>query len=87
MNKHVEDRDLPKMPKVEKGVYRHYKGKLYRVDGVCLHTETLEPLVVYTPLYESTVNYWVRPYAMFTEMVDIDGEQVPRFQKIEDSLK
>ena len=28
-------------------IYRHYKGNVYQVLGVGLHTETLEELVVY----------------------------------------
>ena len=64
------------------GLYRHYKGKLYQVLGVSTHTETLEKLVVYIPLYGEG-GYWVRPLAMFTEQVRIDGKSVPRFEKIE----
>jgi hypothetical protein len=63
------------------GVYSHYKGKKYEVIGVGRHTETSEELVVYRPLYESDVGYWVRPLAMFNEQVTINGESVSRFQK------
>lgn len=62
------------------GVYRHYKGKEYRVLGVAKHSETLEDLVVYQCLYENeTAELWVRPLAMFTEAVDVDGVKTPRF--------
>jgi hypothetical protein len=27
---------------------------------------------------------WVRPYDMFFEEVEVDGEVIPRFQKIKD---
>lgn len=69
-------------PKIKTGVYRHYKGNQYKVLGVALHSETLEPLVIYEPLYKSEVKHWVRPLTMFTELVDIDGDRVPRFRKV-----
>ena len=47
------------------------------------HSETLEPLVLYRPLYNDSGN-WVRPYAMFFESVVIDGRAQPRFTFIED---
>ncbi|MEK0421070.1 MAG: hypothetical protein RLZZ161_921, partial [Bacteroidota bacterium] len=34
------------------GRYRHYKGREYEVLGMALHSETLEEMVVYKPLYE-----------------------------------
>ena len=42
------------------------------------HSETFEPLVVYRPLYGEGA-LWVRPHAMFFEMVVIDGITRPRF--------
>lgn len=73
---------IPEPPKLEKGIYRHYKGKRYEVLGVALHTETLEAMVIYRPLYEkSGAEYWVRPYGMFVESVMADGKSMPRFQK------
>ena len=69
------------VPTIEPGRYEHYKGKPYEVLGVALHSETLEPLVVYKPLYDSVSEYWVRPYDMFLETVEVDGLVVPRFKK------
>ena len=60
------------------GVYRHYKGQEYRVIGVARHSETEEELVVYTPLYNDS-GLWVRPLTMFIEVIERDGESVPRF--------
>lgn len=61
------------------GEYEHYKGKRYKVIGIARHSETLEELVVYQALY-GEYGLWVRPLKMFTERVDINGEEVPRFR-------
>lgn len=79
----VTNDDLPEVPTIEPGKYKHYKGKFYEVVGVALHSETLEPVVVYKPLYESKSEYWVRPYDMFVETVEKDGQTIPRFAKVD----
>ena len=66
---------------IPSGTYRHYKGNLYQVYGVAKHSETGEQLVVYVPLYGEG-GYWVRPLDMFTEEVELDGQRVPRFEKV-----
>jgi hypothetical protein len=63
------------------GKYRHYKGHDYDVIGVATHSETREAMVVYRPLYGEGA-LWVRPLAMFTENVIVDGKEVPRFAKV-----
>ena len=65
------------------GKYRHFKGNEYRVLGVASHSETLEPMVVYQALYGEN-GLWVRPAAMWNEIVDKDGYRGPRFQFIEE---
>lgn len=70
--------ELPPLPAPRLGRYRHYKGGEYEVVGVARHSETLEPLVVYRPLYNAT-GLWVRPYAMFFESIEVDGRLQPRF--------
>jgi len=75
--------EIKDIPNVEQGIYEHFKGNQYEVLGVALHTETLEPMIVYRPQYESSAEYWVRPYNMFFDMVEKDGWQVPRFRKVE----
>jgi len=73
--------DLPPLPDTPLGRYRHHKGGDYELVGVARHSETLEPLVVYRPLYgEGTL--WVRPHAMFFEQVVVDGVRVPRFRRL-----
>lgn len=66
------------------GIYQHYKGNQYEVIGVAKHSETLEDLVVYKPLYKNkTVDLWVRPLKMFLEEVEINRKKIPRFQKMD----
>lgn len=62
--------------------YRHYKGGEYEVIGVARHSETLELLVVYRPLYTNS-GLWVRPHAMFFGEVLVDGQPHSRFERIE----
>jgi len=73
--------DLPPLPDIARGHYRHYKGGEYEVLDVVRHSETLEPLVLYRPLYKAT-GLWVRPFAMFLEQVEVAGETRPRFARV-----
>ncbi len=72
--------DLVPLPPAEPGRYRHYKGGAYELVGVARHSETLEPMVLYRPLYHGG-GLWVRPYAMFFGDVVIDGRSQPRFAR------
>jgi hypothetical protein len=72
---------LPSLPPIRLGRYRHYKGGEYEVIGIARHSETLEPLVVYRPLYNES-GWWVRPHAMFFGQVVIDGNPQPRFEAV-----
>lgn len=60
------------------GLYKHYKGNTYEVIGVARHSEDETDLVVYRPTYGER-DLWVRPLAMFTESVEINGKEIPRF--------
>lgn len=64
------------------GKYKHFKGNEYRVIAIAKHSETLEPMVVYQALYGEK-GIWVRPAAMWNEIVEKDGYNGPRFQYIE----
>ncbi|MCH2157358.1 MAG: DUF1653 domain-containing protein [Oleiphilaceae bacterium] len=64
---------------IRPGIYEHYKGQRYEVIGLARHSETEEELVVYRALYGEH-GLWVRPYAMFSEDVELDGVRRPRFQ-------
>ena len=66
------------MDEIKPGRYRHFKGKEYRVLCTALHSETQEAMVVYQALYGQR-GIWVRPAAMWGELVERDGYCGPRF--------
>ena len=65
-------------------VYRHFKGGLYVVQGVAVHSETAELLVIYTSKDEPQ-KMWARPLEMFVSSVDKEkyprAKQKKRFEK------
>lgn len=63
------------------GIYRHYKGGEYEVIGVGKNEATLEDVVIYKALYDGG-GLWVRTLKVFEEMVEVNGEMVPRFKFI-----
>lgn len=63
---------------IKPGLYRHYKGPFYRVVDFATHSETLEGMAIYHAEGQPQQK-WVRPLAMWSEWVEVDGEQVPRF--------
>lgn len=80
-----DDSDLPELsPRVPPGLYRHYRGGLYRVIDTVRHSETLAPLTLYQALYGQQ-GLWVRPAAMFQEMIEVGGRQVQRFTPVDEA--
>ncbi|WP_378955499.1 DUF1653 domain-containing protein [Pelosinus sp. sgz500959] len=63
---------------IKKGLYRHYKNKLYEVLDEATHSESLEVMIIYRALY-GNYGLWVRPKKMFLEEVLYEGVKVPRF--------
>lgn len=56
------------------GIYKHFKGKLYKVINIGYDSETningiSKKLVIYEALYDDH-KIWVRPYDMFVSKVD-----------------
>lgn len=66
-------------------IYRHFKGREYRVLCIATHTETGERLVIYQPAHEG-YSIYARPYDMFASKVDKekypDATQEYRFEEI-----
>ncbi len=76
------------MEKPKLGIYQHFKNKkYYRVHGVAKHSETMEDLVLYEPLYEgSPAKFWVRSIAMFLEEVNWENKKQPRFAYVGEKI-
>jgi len=60
------------------GTYQHFKGNYYQVLFVARHSETEESMVVYHPAEDSN-DIWLRPLAMFDEIIERGGKQIKRF--------
>ena len=64
--------------------YRHFKGNLYEVMAIAMHTETGEDMVIYQDVKHPEKIY-ARPYDMFNSLVDTikypDVKQKYRFEE------
>ena len=73
------------MSELRAGIYKHYKGGLYLVLGVAVHSETEEKLVAYVPLgVKAGPRIKVRPYDMFFEDVTVSGQTKPRYTYLDE---
>jgi hypothetical protein len=59
--------------------YRHYKGGLYELVCVARLESDLSEMIVYRAADGSI---WTRPKDVFFQLVDVDGELVPRFAPV-----
>jgi hypothetical protein len=57
---------------------KHYKGGIYIIINKCMHTETLDELIVYQSLKDKKI--WARPVSMFCDYIYEKG--CWRFTKI-----
>ena len=78
-------------PKIH-GIYRHFKGDLYIVEDIAIHSDTLEKYVAYRALYGDNTLF-IRPYQDFISKVDrqkypeISQEYRFEFQNIQSNRK
>ena len=81
------------------GIYKHYKGGLYKVNSLDRKTEGVyenphadseessQLRVSYKALNSPTVFSWTREYEEFAGTVEVDGKQINRFERVVDNEK
>lgn len=68
--------------RVPSGLYEHYKRGRFVVLGVAKNCKTEEEVVVFYNEFNLKA-LWVRPVEEFLGTVELNGEQVPRFVKLD----
>jgi hypothetical protein len=68
---------------IKPGKYIHFKGNEYEVVNVAAHSETLEEMVVYRAL-NNDGKLWVRPAAMWNEIIEHNGKSMKRFTHVDE---
>ncbi len=59
--------------------YRHYKGGLYELVCEATLEADLTPMIIYRA-HDGSI--WVRPKAVFFELIEVEGLLVPRFAPV-----
>lgn len=74
---------VPKMednPPVKGEIYKHYKGDLYQVVGLAIHSNDDIWMVIYKPLYENAdAELFARPLNEWRNIVTWEGKESERF--------
>ena len=60
------------------GIYKHFKGDYYLVEGIAKDSETKGEVVIYRRLYGDG-GLWVRPLEMF--LSEVDNEKYPNVKQ------
>ncbi len=72
------------------GIYKHYKGGLYRIISTALLENNLEEMVIYESLADSKDlprgTRFVRPRSEFEGLTTHEGQMVPRFSLLKPNL-
>jgi len=71
--------------KIPKGLYKHFKGNIYKILDTAKHSETLEEHVVYVSI-DNEADLWIRPVSMFLEVIERDGKRFQRFEFLGESI-
>lgn len=70
------------------GLYKHFKGHIYKVLLIAKDSETLKEKVVYQNI--ETNELWVRDYNDFLSLVDLkkypDVKQKERFEEVKEKI-
>jgi hypothetical protein len=61
--------------------YRHYKGGIY--EFICEATLESDPSVTMIVYRAANGTIWTRPRSVFFEMVEVEGQRVPRFAPLD----
>jgi hypothetical protein len=59
--------------------FRHYKGGLYELVCEATLEADLSPMIIYRA-HDGSI--WARPKSVFFELVEVDGQKVPRFAPV-----
>jgi len=59
--------------------YRHYKGGLYELVCEATLEADLSPMIIYRA-HDGSI--WARPKSVFFELVEVEGQMVPRFAQV-----
>jgi hypothetical protein len=81
MNKEVTDILKNKTTPRKHGVWKHYKGGLYIVEGLATTEADQQVVVLYNSLSQPMPIPWSRPLSDWSTMVQHEGKQVARFVK------
>lgn len=73
------------MSKIKSGIYRHYKGNMYKVLHIAKHSETLEDMVIYQDV-NAPDKIWARPASIWNDDIEMNGKTVKRFELVEETL-
>jgi hypothetical protein len=69
-------------PTIESGIYRHFRGNLYFVQGVAIRNDDDTEDIVYHPLYPSQHKLFTQSRRKFTEPIQRESYSGPRFNKL-----
>ncbi len=70
--------------RITPGIYRHYKGGIYKVVSVAIMDDTKDEYVVFHSVYQGLERgeggWWIRRKDEFLQEVDYKGKVLPRFK-------